>query len=108
MLVRYDAQSLLGGLNTSAIIREIGPLLISFLLAGKVGAFTAAELGTMRVTEQIDALRALALEQVAFGLGAREQVAAGDGIEQHLLTIKTKQTGCRSRAPRWKPCSVSR
>jgi phospholipid/cholesterol/gamma-HCH transport system permease protein len=59
MLAQYDAQSILGGLNTSACIREVGPLIISFLLAGKVGAYTAAELGTMRVTEQIDAVRCL-------------------------------------------------
>lgn len=59
MLSKYDAISLLGGLNTSATIREVGPLIISFLLAGKVGAYTAAELGTMRVTEQIDAIRCL-------------------------------------------------
>jgi phospholipid/cholesterol/gamma-HCH transport system permease protein len=59
ILEKYDAQVLLGGLNTSAIIREVGPLIISFLLAGKVGAFTAAELGTMRVTDQIDAIECL-------------------------------------------------
>src|SRR5688500_8161519 len=38
MLAQYDATSILGGLNTSACIREVGPLIISFLLAGKVGA----------------------------------------------------------------------
>jgi phospholipid/cholesterol/gamma-HCH transport system permease protein len=59
MLSQYDATSILGGLNTSACVREVGPLIISFLLAGKVGAYTAAELGTMRVTEQIDAVRCL-------------------------------------------------
>ncbi len=59
MLREQDAQSLLGGLNTSAIIREVGPLIISFLIAGKIGAFTAAELGTMRVTDQIDAMECL-------------------------------------------------
>lgn len=59
MLAQYDATSILGGLNTSACIREVGPLIISFLLAGKVGAYTTAELGTMRVTEQIDAIRCL-------------------------------------------------
>jgi phospholipid/cholesterol/gamma-HCH transport system permease protein len=55
----YDALGYLGGLATSATIREIGPLLIAFMLSGKVGAFTSAELGTMRVTEQIDAIRCL-------------------------------------------------
>src|SRR4029077_13624236 len=59
MLGKYDALSFLGGLNTSALVREVGPLIISFLLAGKIGAFTAAELGTMRVTEQIDAVECL-------------------------------------------------
>ncbi|MBI3542833.1 MAG: ABC transporter permease [Deltaproteobacteria bacterium] len=59
MLAQYDAQSMLGGLVTSGCIREVGPLIISFLLAGKVGAYTTAELGTMRVTEQVDAVRCL-------------------------------------------------
>jgi phospholipid/cholesterol/gamma-HCH transport system permease protein len=40
-------------------VREVGPLLIAFMLSGKVGAFTSAELGTMKVTEQIDAIRCL-------------------------------------------------
>lgn len=55
----YGALSYLGGLATSATVREVGPLLIAFMLSGKVGAFTSAELGTMRVTEQIDAIRCL-------------------------------------------------
>jgi phospholipid/cholesterol/gamma-HCH transport system permease protein len=59
MLGRFDAIILLGGLNTSATIREVGPLIISFLLAGKIGAYTTAELANMRVTEQIDAVECL-------------------------------------------------
>lgn len=55
----FGALGYLGGLATSGTIREIGPLLIAFMLSGKVGAFTSAELGTMRVTEQIDAIRCL-------------------------------------------------
>lgn len=55
----FGALGYLGGLSTSATIREIGPLLIAFMLSGKVGAFTSAELGTMKVTEQIDAIRCL-------------------------------------------------
>jgi phospholipid/cholesterol/gamma-HCH transport system permease protein len=55
----FGALGFLGGLSTSATIREVGPLLIAFLLSGKVGAFTSAELGTMQVTEQIDAIRCL-------------------------------------------------
>lgn len=66
ILAKYDAQAFLGGLNTSAVVREIGPLIISFLLAGKIGAFTAAELGTMRVTEQIDAIEALGTNPIQY------------------------------------------
>lgn len=55
----FGALGYLGGLATSATVREIGPLLIAFMLSGKVGAFTSAELGTMRVTEQLDAVRCL-------------------------------------------------
>lgn len=55
----FGAIGYLGGLATSGTIREVGPLLIAFLLSGKIGAYTSAELGTMRVTEQIDAIRCL-------------------------------------------------
>ena len=66
ILAQYDAQSFLGGLNTSSVVREVGPLIISFLLAGKIGAFTAAELGTMRVTEQIDAIECLGTDPIQY------------------------------------------
>lgn len=55
----FGALGFLGGLTTSGTFREVGPLLIAFMLSGKIGAFTSAELGTMRVTEQIDAIRCL-------------------------------------------------
>jgi phospholipid/cholesterol/gamma-HCH transport system permease protein len=55
----FGALGYLGALSTSSTIREIGPLLIAFMLSGKVGAFTSAELGTMKITEQIDAIRCL-------------------------------------------------
>jgi phospholipid/cholesterol/gamma-HCH transport system permease protein len=55
----FGALGFLGGLATSATFREVGPMLIAFMLSGKVGAYTSAELGTMRVTEQIDAVRCL-------------------------------------------------
>ena len=56
---QFGALGYLGGLSTSGTIREVGPLLIAFMLSGKIGAYTSAELGTMRVTEQIDAIRCL-------------------------------------------------
>ena len=48
-----------GTLVTSSIILELGPVLTALILAGRIGARYAAELGTMRVTEQIDALESL-------------------------------------------------
>lgn len=60
----FGALGFLGGLATSGTIREVGPLLIAFMLAGKVGAYTSAELGTMRVTEQIDAIRCLGADPI--------------------------------------------
>jgi phospholipid/cholesterol/gamma-HCH transport system permease protein len=66
VLSDYDALSMLGGITTSACVREVGPLIISFLLAGKIGAFTAAELGTMRVTEQVDAIECLGTDPLEY------------------------------------------
>lgn len=60
----FSALSYLGALVTSATVREVGPLLIAFLLSGKIGAFTSAELGTMKVSEQIDAIRCLGADPI--------------------------------------------
>src|SRR6266542_2532258 len=63
---RYGAQQLLGWGAGFGTLREIGPLLTALMISGRVGAHNSAELGTMTVTEQIDALRALAIDPVAF------------------------------------------
>jgi phospholipid/cholesterol/gamma-HCH transport system permease protein len=60
----FGALSYLGGLATSGTFREVGPLLIGFMLCGKVGAFTASELGTMKITEQFDAIRCLGSDPI--------------------------------------------
>lgn len=60
----FGALSYLGALVTSATVREVGPLLIAFLLSGKIGAFSSAELGTMRVSEQVDAIRCLGADPI--------------------------------------------
>ena len=62
----FGAQVTLGGLATSGTLREVGPILIAFMLAGKVGAFTSAELGTMKVTDQIDAIRCLGVNPISY------------------------------------------
>ena len=64
VLVRYGAQSTVGGIMAIAMGRELGPILVGVVLAGRVGAAITAEIGTMKVTEQIDALRVMATDPV--------------------------------------------
>ena len=66
ILLRYGAQSTLGGIMSVAMGRELGPILTGVVVAGRVGAAMTAELGTMKVTEQIDALRCMAVNPVAY------------------------------------------
>ena len=54
----------LGAIINLSVVRELGPVLAAVMLAGRVGGALAAELGTMRVTEQIDALRAMGSDPV--------------------------------------------
>ncbi len=58
--------SFLGGATSRAIITELGPVLTGIVIAGRVGASIAAELGTMKVTEQIDALETMAIDPVRY------------------------------------------
>ena len=58
--------SLVGLATRQMVILDLGPLLTGLVLAGRVGARMTAEIGTMRVTEQIDALETLAYDPVAF------------------------------------------
>ncbi len=58
--------SVVGLISRQTIVLEMGPLLTGLVLAGRVGARMTAEIGTMRVTEQIDALETLAYDPVAF------------------------------------------
>src|SRR5262245_27932391 len=63
---RYGAKGLLGWGAGFGTLREVGPLLTALMISGRVGANNTAELGTMAVTEQIDALRALAINPIGF------------------------------------------
>ncbi len=62
----FGAQGFLGGLSASVTIRNVGPVLIAFILSGKVGAYTSAELGTMQVTDQINAIRCLGTDPIRY------------------------------------------
>ncbi len=58
--------SVVGLIARQSIVLELGPLLTALVLTGRVGARMTAEIGTMRVTEQIDALETLAFDPVAY------------------------------------------
>ncbi|WP_437202859.1 MlaE family ABC transporter permease [Planctomicrobium sp. SH664] len=59
-------ESQLGTVVNVTLVKELGPVLAAVMLAGRVGSSMAAQLGTMRVTEQIDALTALGANPVAY------------------------------------------
>ncbi len=62
----YVPMRYLGTAVGKAVIIELGPVLTALVVAGRVGAAIAAELGTMKVTEQVDALETLALDPVKY------------------------------------------
>jgi phospholipid/cholesterol/gamma-HCH transport system permease protein len=63
---RFGAQTLIGTVVSLSMTRELGPVLTGLMVAGRAGASMAAELGTMRVTEQIDALSTLATNPMKY------------------------------------------
>lgn len=66
LVTRFNAREIVGWGAGFATLREVGPLLIALMFSGRVGANNTAELGTMVVTSQIDALRALAIDPIAY------------------------------------------
>jgi len=65
-LGQFGAQIFVANLIGLAILRELGPLMTAIILAGRSGSAFAAELGTMKVREEIDALKTMGLEPVRF------------------------------------------
>lgn len=63
-LAAYGGRSFVGDIVALSVVRELGPVLTALMVAGRVGAGITAELGSMAVTEQIDALRALAANPI--------------------------------------------
>ena len=63
---RVHAENFVGSVVALAMVRELSPVLVGLMVTGRVGSSMAAEIGTMRVTEQIDALEALATEPVHY------------------------------------------
>jgi phospholipid/cholesterol/gamma-HCH transport system permease protein len=68
---RFNAQSTVPAIVVIGIVRELGPVLVGLMMAGRVASAMAAEIGTMRVTEQLDALATLRTDAYRFLIAPR-------------------------------------
>lgn len=66
ILNQMHFQSQIGSVINGTLVKELGPVLAAVMLAGRVGSSIAAQIGTMKVSEQIDALRALGADPIAY------------------------------------------
>jgi len=71
VLARWGVSSYIGGGLVLSVVREIGPVLTAVVVAARAGSAIAAEIGTMKVTEQVDALRSLAISPVEYLVAPR-------------------------------------
>jgi phospholipid/cholesterol/gamma-HCH transport system permease protein len=89
-LERFGAEALIPAGLAIALVRETGPLTAGLLLSGRIGAGIGAELGAMRVTEQIDALEAVAVDSFKYLVVTRVVACV---IAVPLLTTVMNVTG---------------
>jgi len=82
-LRKFNAESFLGSAVALSLLRELGPVLSAFMVTGRTGSAMAAEIGSMRVTEQIDALYSMAINPIQYLVSPR--IIAGL-ISMPLLT----------------------
>jgi len=75
VLVDFGAVSMLPGMVTLSIIREMGPVITALICAGKIGSGMGAELGSMKVTEQIDAMEVSSTNPIRFLVVTRVMAA---------------------------------
>lgn len=83
-------QDRMGGIINVSVVKQIGPVLAAVMVAGRVGCALAAELGTMRVTEQLDAMRAMAADPIQHLVVPRVVACT---IMTPLLTIYSNMLG---------------
>lgn len=62
----FQAESIIGFITTKSLVRELAPIMTAFLLAGRAGSAITAEIATMKVTEQIDAMEAMAVNPIHY------------------------------------------
>ncbi|MDP7668317.1 MAG: ABC transporter permease, partial [Rhodospirillales bacterium] len=68
---RFSAEGAIANVVVLSITRELGPVLAGLMVAGRIGAAMAAEIGTMRVTEQVDALTTLSTNPMKYLVAPR-------------------------------------
>ena len=83
-LQRVGAQTYVGSLVSLSAVRELSPIFVALIIASRVGASISAEIGSMQVTDQIDALRSLAVNPVSYLVAPRLFAAS---IVMPALTI---------------------
>ena len=87
LVLRHD--SLVPAFSTVLMLRELGPVMACLILGSRVGAGIAAEVGTMRVTDQIDALKLLSIDPIEYLVVPRFKESIVTGKQQN----KTSQIG---------------
>lgn len=65
-LTKYGTQDIIGSIVGLSLVRELGPVMTSFLVAGRAGSAMAAEIGVMKVYEEIDALKTLDIDPIRY------------------------------------------
>lgn len=89
-LVKFGSEGVLGAAVALTLIRELGPVLTAIMLIGRAGSAMAAELGIMRISEQIDALQTMDIHPIRFLVSPK---LAGALISMPLLTAMADVVG---------------
>ena len=89
-LARFQSENMTPGIASLALLREIAPVLTSLAIAARVGAAITAEIGTMKVTEQLDALESMGTDPIQYLVVPRLVAAM---VMLPLLTILTDMVG---------------
>ena len=71
VLKKFSAESVIGGIVALSMAKELGPVLTALMVNSRAGSAIAAQIGSMRVTEQIDALRSMAVNPVQYLISPR-------------------------------------
>ena len=88
-LVKFGSEGLLGAAVTLSLVREMGPVLTAIMVIGRAGSAMAAEIGIMRISEQIDALETMDIDPIRFIISPRIAGALRPWRSSRLETMIT-------------------